>query len=249
VAENHNPNTQYDIRPEPQTLDFLPFQLYCTPSCVTITTGGNANGGSAAVTDLRTVTIFRFEHLGIRVLNPSVQFTLSAPNGLRTGLFRIPASAGTSLPLPRHGTFAFRASRKGAFYQQKCQAKACWQRPITTLYYTFHPETLIKKSPFRRKFGPKRNPHNDPKIPILLIEKDLTPPGAPENTTGTLESFTEKSTATLQNFPKNPAGASENPCHTSESFPESLTEAPEKSRSRPRNPHLSRKTRRKKILD
>jgi hypothetical protein len=55
--------------PEPSTTNLLPFQLYRTPSYATLTSGGNANGGSAAVTDLRTGTIFRFEHLGIRVLN------------------------------------------------------------------------------------------------------------------------------------------------------------------------------------
>jgi hypothetical protein len=133
-----------------------------------------------------------------------------------------------------------------AVYQEKCQAKACPARPITTLYYTFNPVVNIKKWPFRRKFDPKTKPHNAPKIAILLIQKDLTPSGAPENHTGTLESFAEKSTGTLENFPQNPAGAPENPCPTPESFPESPTEAPETPCSRPRNPHLSRKGRRKK---
>jgi hypothetical protein len=170
-------------------MNFFPFSLYCTPSYATITNGGNANGGSAAVTHLRTATIFRLEHLGTPVLNPSTQFSLSVANGLRTRLFRIPASAPTSLPLRRQASFGFRASRKGAFYQQKCQANPRPQRPITTLYLSIHPNSLIRKAPYPREFAPKTNPHNAPKIPILLI----TP------------------------------------------------------RSRPRNPHLSRKERRKKI--
>jgi hypothetical protein len=153
-------------------MNFLPFELYRTPSYATITTGGNANGGSAAATYLWTVTIFRFQHLGIRVLNPSVQFTLSAPNGLRTGLFPIPASARKSLPLPRHGTFALRASPNRLSCQQKCQANARPQRPITTLYLRLDPKTLIKKAPFPRQFDPKTDPHNAPKIYICREKKE-----------------------------------------------------------------------------
>jgi hypothetical protein len=158
-------------------------------------------------------------------------------------LFRIPASAGTSLPLRRQGTFAFRASPKATFCQQKGQANARPQRPITTLYYTFHPQTLIKKCPFPREFDPKTDPHNAPKIAIV----PTYPLWRPRNPTRTLESFSEESTATLEIFSENPTGAPENPCSTPQSFPESPAEAPEDPRSRPRNPHLSRKDRRKKI--
>jgi hypothetical protein len=164
-------------------MNFLPFELYCGPSYATITTGGNANGGSAADTHLRTPTIFRFDHLRIRVLN----------------LFRF-------------SSFGFRASAKPAFSQEKCQANPRPQRPITTLYLRLDPKTLIKKAPFLREFDPKTDPHNAPKIAIPRIN----PLWRPRNPTRTLEGFTEKSTATLENFPpqsfpESPAEACENP--------------------------------------
>jgi hypothetical protein len=151
------------------------------------------------------------------------------------------------LNLFRFSSFGFRASAKPAVCQQKGQANARPTRPITTLYYTFHPNSLIGKTPFRRQFGPETNPHNAPKIAIPRIQRDRTPSGAPKNPTRTLEAFTEESTATLEIFSENPAGASENPIRTPQSFPESPAEAPKDPRSRPRNPHLSRKERRKKI--
>ncbi|MHC4866162.1 MAG: hypothetical protein ACYTEX_18930 [Planctomycetota bacterium] len=164
-------------------MNFLPLQLYCTPSYATITTGGNANGGSVAVTDLRTVTISRFEHLGIRVLNPSA--------ALRTGLFRI-------------SSFGFRASTKGVSCQKKCQAKVRPQGPITTLYLSFDPNTLIKKAPFRRKFGARTNPHNAPKIAILLIEKDLTPVAPPKTPLAHLKTSLKNPLARLKTSLKTP---------------------------------------------
>jgi hypothetical protein len=147
------------------------------------------------------------------------------------------------LNLFRFSSFAFRASPKGTFYQQKCQANARPTRPITTLYLSFDPKTLIKKAPFPREFDPRTNPHNDPKIAIPLID----PLWRPRNPTSTLEGFTEKSTGTLENFPQNPTGAPENPCSTPQSFPESPAEGPDNPRSSPRNPHFPRKDRRKKI--
>jgi hypothetical protein len=61
-------------------------------------------------------------------------------------------------------------------YQEKCQANAWPQRPITTLYFSFDPNTVIKKCPFRRKFGPKTNPMTPQKSLSFL----LPPAHAPE---------------------------------------------------------------------
>jgi hypothetical protein len=162
-------------------------------------------------------------------------------------LFRFPASAGTSLPLRRQGSFEFRVSPKGLSCQQKRQANPRPQRPITTLYYTFSPESLIKKCPnstVKRPFCP---PKKTPITPQKSLSFRLNPSGAPKDPTGKLENFTEEPTGTLQNFPQNPPDAPENPCPTPESFPRNPAEPSENPRSRPRNPHLSRKDSRKKI--